>query len=366
MVWKKWTTLFLALCLTLGLTACRSEERGVEGLVVEVQTNEAGDITAFVVEDRQGKPIGVRLAEGTLLLPRGSGSWTGEELWAAFQADLRVDAWAYASCYPRREELETADGEDVWAYWATSVHINGELHRKALTLRDGTSVDMLEWDRRRSRIYRLANGTELLRVEKPTGPENVYVMGQEGFEALSGRAQEKVRAYYEEQGLLYDEQEELEKSYAAYRELGEEFESDWVGQDVTPSASSETIMYFLTNLTLPQEYGGRTAYERQLGAAFNRETGEKLSNWDLFAVPEAEVRRRLPELCGWVDNQDRREAMSGALDPEWLVFFPDSLCISFPPGTLPGEENGCIISVYYKDAPEGFFRPWAIPYGREE
>ena len=125
-------------------------------------------------------------------------------------------------------------------------------------------------------------------------------------------------------------------------------------------------MYFLTNLTLPQEYGGRTAYERQLGAAFNRETGEKLSNWDLFAVPEAEVRRRLPELCGWVDNQDRREAMSGALDPEWLVFFPDSLCISFPLGTLPGEENGCIISVYYKDAPEGFFRPWAIPYGREE
>lgn len=364
MAWEKWTALFLALCLALGLTACQSGERGVEGLVVEVQTNEAGDPTAFVVEDSQGKRTGVRLAEGTRLWPRSSGSWTEEELRAAFQEDLRVDAWAFASCYPRRENLEMADGEEVLAYWATSAGIEGELHREALTLRDGTSVDLLEWDSRRSRIYRLADGTELLRVEEPMGPENVRVMGREGFENLSERAQEKVRAYYEEQGPLYSEGEELETSYAAYRELGEAFQCDWVCQDVSPTASSQRVMYFLTNLTLPQERGGQIVCELRLGAAFDRETGEKIDNWDLFTASQTEVRRRFPELCGWVDEPELQAAMSEALEADMFVFFPEYVSVDFPPGTLPGEENGYAISLHYKDAPEGFLQPWAIPQER--
>ena len=48
-----------ALVLALCLTACR-DEIDLEGLVVEVQTDEAGDPTAFVVEDRQGERTGVR------------------------------------------------------------------------------------------------------------------------------------------------------------------------------------------------------------------------------------------------------------------------------------------------------------------
>lgn len=365
MTWKRYAALLLALLLALSLTACRGESR-IEGLVVEVQTDEVGEPAAFVVEDYQGERTGVLLAEGTRVWPRGSGSWTAEELRASFQADLRVDAWAFAICHPRREKLETAEGEKVPAYWAASARVRGELRREAVRLRDGTPVDVLEFDDWGARRCRLADGTELLEVEEPRGPENYYVGGMESFDDLSPRVQEGVRAWYEEQGPLFNEREELEKSYAAYRALGEEFQCGWVRQDTTPTASNGKVMYFVTSLTLPQEYGGRIVCERQSGAAFDRETGEKFDNWDLFGVSEAEVRRRLPELCGWVDEPELREAMSEALEEDMLVFFPEHVSVSFPPGTLTEETCSYGISLDYKDAPEGFFQPWAVPEAREE
>lgn len=362
---KRITALLLAALLALGLTGCQ-DGKSVMGRLVEVQTAEDGSLSALVLE-LDGKRTGVLLAEKTSVWPRGEGSWTGEEAMEAFRKDLQPGNELSAWCYPRKEKLKTAEGESIPAYWGQSIHIAGILKRNARTLRDGTAVDVMEnGSHGDNRTYRLPDGTELLRVDDNGGPENHYVMSLESFDDLSEAAKEKVRAYYEGQGPLFDELEELEKSYAAYRELGEEFQCGWVQQDTTPTASNEKIMYFVTSLLLPQEHGGRTSYEQQFGGAFDRETGEKLSNWDLFGVPEAEVRRRLPELCGWVDEPELRRAMSEALDPEWLVFFPEHVSVDFPPGTLPGVENGYIISLDYKDAPEGFFQPWAVPQGRSE
>ena len=362
---RRMLALALALLLALGLTACQ-DEKLVSGFLTEVQTDENGDLTALVLE-RDGKRTGVLLAEKTGVWPRGEGSWTGEEALEAFRKDLQPGNELSAWCYPRREKLETAEGESIPAYWGQSIQIDGILKRNALTLRDGAAIDVMEGVHfGNNRTYRLTDGTELLRVDNNGGPENHYVGGVEGFDDLSPRAQEQVRAYYEDQGPLFDEGEELEKSYAAYWELGEEFQCDWVQQDVNPTASNETVMYFVTSLLLPQEYGGRTSYEQQFGGAFDRGTGEKLSNWDLFGVPETEVRRRLPELCGWVDEPALRRAMSQALEEDMLVFFPEHVSVSFPPGTLTGETCSYGISLNYKDAPEGFFQPWAVPDSREE
>lgn len=361
---RRITALLLAALLALGLTACQ-DEKSVSGTLAEVQTDGEGNLSALVLE-QDGKRTGVLLAKGTSFWPMGEGSWSGEEALAAFRKDLQPGNEFRAWCYSRKEKLETAEGEAIPAYWAQSVSIEGILERNALTLRDGTAIDSLERDGRGSRTYRLPDGTELLRVDKPFGPENCYVGGVESFDDLSQAAQEKVRAYYQDRCPLYDEAEELEKSYAAYQELGEEFEGGWVRQDTAPCASNERVMYFVTSLTLPQEHGKRLCYELQFGAAFDRETGEKLSNWDLFAVPEAEVRRRLPELCGWVDDPALREAMGEALEEDWIVFTPESVSVEFPPGSLPGEENGYMISLEYQNAPEGFFQPWAVPVSRSE
>ncbi len=360
---KRTLAFMLAALLALGLTACQ-DEKNISGALAEVQTAEDGSLSALILE-RDGKRTGVLLAEKTSVWPRGEGSWTGEEAMEAFRKDLQPGNELSAWCYPRKEKLETAEGESIPAYWGQSVHINGILKRNALTLRDGTAIDVMEnGGQGDNRTYQLFDGTELLRVDDNGGPENHYVMSLESFDDLTPQAQEKVRAYYEAQGPLYDEREELERSYAAYQELGEAFECDWVQQDAAPSASNDKIMYFVTSLRLPQEYGGRLSYERQSGGAFDRETGEKIDNWDLFAVSEEEVRRRFPELCGWVDEPELRAAMSEALKGDMFVFFPENVSVDFPPGSLPGEENGYCISLHYKDAPEGFFQPWAIPVNR--
>nr|WP_325215920.1 hypothetical protein [uncultured Oscillibacter sp.] len=357
---KRVFALALAVLLALSLTACQ-DEKSVMGSLEEVQTDEDGALTALVLELDE-KRIGVLVAEGTSFWPLGEGSWTGEEALEAFRRDLQPGNELSACCYSRKEKLETAEGESIPAYWGQSISISGILKRNVLVLRDGTAADVMEnGSHGNNRTYRLPDGTELLRVNDSGGPEYHYVGGVESFDDLSEAAKEKVRAYYENQGPLYDEGEELEKSYAAYRELGEAFAYDWLQQDTSPCASNERVMYFLTSLTLPQERGGRIVYEVRLGAAFHRETGEKIDNWDLFAVPEAEVRRRFPELCGWVDEPELQKAMGEALDPDWFVFSPEHVSVDFPPGSLPGEENGYGISLRYKDAPEGFFLPWAVP-----
>lgn len=362
---KRIIALFLAALLTLSLAACQSE-KSISGALVEVQTDGDGNLSAFVLE-RDGKRTGVLLAEKTGFWPAEEGSWTGEEALAKFREDLQPGNELRAWCYSRRETLETAEGETVPAYWAQSVSIDGILERNVLTLRDGTAVDVMNnGSLGNDHTYRLPDGTELLRVSDNGGPENHYVMSRESFDDLSPRAQKGVRAWYEAQDPLYDEMEELEKSYAAYQTLGEEFEGDWIQRDVVPAASNENVMYFLTSLTLPQKHGGRLGYEIQLGAAFDRETGEKFDNWDLFAVSEAEVRRRLPELCGWIDDPALLGAMGEALEAEWIVFFPEHVSVEFPPGTLPGEENSYLISLDYQNAPEGFFQSWAVPAGRNE
>ena len=358
---KRTLAFMLAALLALGLTACQ-DEKNISGALAEVQTAEDGSLSALILE-RDGKRTGVLLAEKTSVWPRGEGSWTGEEAMEAFRKDLQPGNELSAWCYPRKEKLETAEGESIPAYWGQSVHINGILKRNALTLRDGTAIDVMEnGGQGDNRTYQLFDGTELLRVDDNGGPENHYVMSLESFDDLTPQAQEKVRAYYEAQGPLYDEREELEKCYAEWRELGENYSAGYIQQNVWLRAYNEKVLYFETLAALP---GGGNA-DISLGAAFDRESGEKLGVRRVFAVPEEEVRRRFPALCGWVEEPELQRAMSGALDPDWFVFFPEHVSVTFPPGSLPGEENGYGISLNSKDAPEGFFQPWAIPDSPED
>ena len=62
----------------------------------------------------------------------------------AFRKDLQPGNEISAWCYPRKEKLETAEGESIPAYWGQSIRIAGILKRNARTLRDGTAVDVME------------------------------------------------------------------------------------------------------------------------------------------------------------------------------------------------------------------------------
>ncbi len=363
---ERWAVLILAVLLALGLSGC-GEAKRLAGEVLEVRTDEAGALTGFVLERGDGRCFGVEMTEETRAFPPWEGTWySNEEIRADFQSALQLGCGVSVYYQSRGEAMTSQDGQKLTAYVAQQVNIESTLERDAVTLADGTVVDLRRaCTAEGSRNYQLPDGTGLLWVYDGGGPERHYVAGQESLDDLSEAARERVQAYYEKQGPQYDEMAELEKSYAAYLELGEEFEGDSIRRDVSPCASNGRVLYLLTSLTLPQEYGTRLCYERQSGGAFDRETGEKIENWDLFAVPEEEVRRRLPELCGWVKDRNLREAMGEALEADMFVFFPSCLSVSFPPGSLPGEENTCIISVDYKDVPEGFFQPWAVPVAPE-
>ncbi len=162
---------------------------------------------------------------------------------------------------------------------------------KAITFSDGEAASLWRREHDDDDVYKLSDGAVLLTVQSPSGPGNTGVIGQESFDDLSEAAQAAVSAYYEEQGLLYNTQQELEAAYAEYlscKESGTDYHERRVSQDITAVASNENIMSFITSVILPVE--GQIVREIHLGAVFDRDTGEALSNWDLFALPEEEAR----------------------------------------------------------------------------
>ncbi len=181
--------------------------------------------------------------------------------------------------------------------------------------------------------------------------------GDEAFGTLSDKARKKILAYYAEQKPLYDEREELEKCYAEWRELGENYSAGYIQQNVWLRAYNEKVLYFETLAALP---GGGNA-DISLGAAFDRESGEKLDFRHVFAVPEEEVCRRL---AGWIYDESLWAEMAEVLKPEWIVVSEEGLTVQFPAGTLPQYwDQAYRIWVGPEKVIEAeLLQPWAIPY----
>lgn len=238
----------------------------------------------------------------------------------------------------------------------------------AVTLSDGTQVDLWHLGHNDDGFYKLSDGTLLLRIDTPCGPQNSFAAGVESFDDLSPAAQEAVSAYYEAQGLLYDPQAQLEDAYATYLDCqtaGTEYQERYIRQEIYPVACNDTIMCFLTSVILPVEgENDRTVQELSLSAVFDRDTGERLRIWDLFTLPEEETRQRLLDLAAGFDPVLRSEA-EAALRPEYIIPRSDGLELTFPQGSLPSQEYTWGTSVPYSDL-QDVLRPWAILDGESD
>lgn len=116
-----------------------------------------------------------------------------------------------------RLELEADCSTLTGICTAREIQITGARREQGITLSDGTAGEI--WDTAFfGTNYILPDGTELLRENRPSGPQNVHVGGVEGFDQLSAPAREAVASYYAEQGLLYNVEEVLERAYADYRD----------------------------------------------------------------------------------------------------------------------------------------------------
>lgn len=230
----------------------------------------------------------------------------------------------------------------------------------ALILSDGTAVDRWQKGYSGYDFYKLKDGTELLREEHPSGPENVYVGGRESFTSLPEHTAKAISAYYDDMGLLYDLETEAEGAYQEYltcQAEGEEFFSYYLGQSTSLCASNERVVYFLTSVTLP--LGGQYGMNYQVGAAFDRETGEVIPVWDLFALPEEDVKALIVEEFAPRSEAERAEMLE-KLTAEYLVFQPDSLNVSFPYGVLATELYTSVVGIDYGEL-TGVLHDWAVP-----
>lgn len=344
------------LALTLLLPACGETPRQIQGVVTEVQYSQTGELTAFAVLDQDGRETGVLLSEDTHAVPAEPAGWTSSGMRAEFQKDLRPDVQISASCQSKRRTLSVGDGRELTAYQADYVTITGRLKRGAAVLEDGTALDLLEEGYyTAAHTYCLPDGVQLLQVRPPAGLDS-------RFDGLSQRAGEGISAYYEAQGLLYDERAELEAAYADWQKKGEDFRCHSLEQSISLSASSEGVLYFRTDVTLPLDHGDScTSCSITLGAAFDRETGEYLSLWDLFQCPEEEARQAIINAAlDWPSSGTIRPELEAAFTPERVVVVSDGLIMDYEPGSLPSQEHNYFFDADL-DAVAGLMYSWAVP-----
>lgn len=230
----------------------------------------------------------------------------------------------------------------------------------AITLSDGTTLDLWNQSFFSRNYYKLADETEILVEEMPSGPENVYVGGRESFHDLPETARTAISAHYEARGVLYDLTAEAEKAYGAYldcRAEGKDFSAFLVGQSTSLCASNEHVVYFLTSLTLPLDVQYCT--EDQTGDAFDRATGEVIPTWELFAVSEDEAKAFIVEQFLPQSDAERKE-MQEKLLPEYLVFQPEHLSVFFPLGVISTQEYSAGTGIDYAEL-AGVLHSWAVP-----
>lgn len=226
------------------------------------------------------------------------------------------------------------------------------LEENAVTFADGKTASLWQTPHFGSRIYRLSDGTELLRCSDPLPVSNVSVGGLEGYDGLPEPAQQAVLAYFEAQGILFDEEGELLRAYEDYclaEGEGREFQTHLLMQDDAPYGENQWYLSCITVVTEPRDlrYGG-VVEEQYLGVIFDKAIGEVVPVWDLFSAAEDEARAALLDAAAEHYPGERTEIRK-AFDERHVLWTPGYLEIGFPAGTLPAMENSYICHVETED-----------------
>lgn len=198
-------------------------------------------------------------------------------------------------------------------------------------------------------------------VRNTIGPDNVHSGTVESLDTLPEEAQQKIKTYFDEQGILYDVFVTLENAYDAYCILKDDFSTYVLSQEMVPTASSDEILYYLTVVTTPDN-GTYGHTELRLGTAFDKDTGEVIPASDLFTCEPDDIIDRFAEICK-VDDEALIAEMKAKLKLEYVIFFPDNLEITFPAEALPeyGISHG--MGFDYSEEVSALLQPWAIPNG---
>lgn len=352
---KKQLIVLLILCICL-LCACNSSnsKKRIIGHVITASSGTDSESTPFVIVTNEGKEIAIVMDTKTFVMTLIDGIDV-----ESFRSGKTLDVMITAECDPFSSSLTTEEGKQIKAYKAKNIQIDAFLTKDALKLADGRSIDI--WNYSDMTVYQQNDKTELLVVRDTSGPDNVFIDGIEGFNNLGEEAQANIQSYYKKQGLLYDVNIELEKVYTYYKNTKNKskFSSYTLSQEISPTFSNEKVMFFLTSLMIPKD-ANHVYNEIRLGAAFNRETGKHISNWELFSCSVEEAKQTILDLSNITDPVLRAE-METVLRPEYIILYTDNLEVYFPEGTLPSQEYGYILALDYDKDLCKILNDWVIP-----
>lgn len=139
---------------------------------------------------------------------------------------------------------------------------------------------------------------------------------------------------------------------------GAQFDYYHLAQDIMPTASSNTVIYFMTSASLPID--GTQIYEYRIGAAFDKTTGEHIDNFDLFSCPPEQTVQALLEIAG-ITDPTLKEEMEQAFESGDIILFSDVLEVDFRPGTLPSQEHSHVLGLEYNKKLLEILHEWAVP-----
>ena len=335
------------------LCACSSSKR-VTGQVLEVVPATETELAQILIDTDEGEKAVICMDKETFVM-----SWVEDVDTEAFK-DGEITNVQITALYGDKKRVTSSDGKKMNSYTADNIQIDAVLMEDVFVLEDGTVLDA--WERSNSTNYQLKDGTELLVDQTPYGPHNSYVGGVESLDTMPEAAQGNILSYYEKQGILYDLNEELERAYGDYKENPEGFSSYMLAQCVSPSASNDKIICYLTTVQLPID--GKHGQEIRLGAVFDRESGVHISNYELFSCSKEEVLPKLLDLAK-INDQELRREMEAAFKPEYMVLFTENLEVAFPAGTLPSQEHCYLLGFDLSGDIKEILNDWAIPKAAE-
>ena len=328
-----------------------NREQKIYGRVMET-TVLGNQLSTLIVHTDQGKDIGFKMTEDTLVF-----SLIEDAQEEAFKSGQFHDVEVAITYKGLPSTWSTKHNPKMKLFHATDIEIM-EVLTEEILLKDTPKIEV--WQGVFNREYRLEDGTELLDVRGSSGPDHVKVSGNDNLENVTKEVKQKIVHYYNEQGLLYNIEEYLRQAYEIYNQ--QDSETDCLPylleQSTVPSASNEQVIYFLTSVQLPKKQD--FYYEKRIGAAFDRTTGERISNLELFSCPKDQVLQHLLDYAQ-IEDENLRKEMEAAFKEESIILFPDHLELYFEDGSLPSQQQSYSIGLDYEKELMSCLYNWAVP-----
>lgn len=226
------------------------------------------------------------------------------------------------------------------------------LEETAVVFDDGVTASLWQRPYFGEKVYRLSDGTELLTVNSPNTVDNVAVLDMEGYEGLSEAAGQKVLDYFTDLGILFDEEGELRRSYEDYclaKDENRDFNTHMLAQDSSPYGENDSYLCYITTVQYPEDLRfDRAILEDRYSVIFDKQTGDVVSPWELFRVPEKQARQFILDQAMRYYRGDPVD-VDRVLEDSRIFWSERGLSIDFPQGALPGEQYAWGMSIQPED-----------------